>query len=364
MTTIALTGSNGFLGWHVRAAAHSYGDSTRRVSVGETHDADAAAAVLSSSDTLLHLAGVNRGTDGEVHDGNLLFARQIADALLRAEHPPTAVVFANSVQAGNGSAYGAAKQRAADIVREAAERAGARFTDVLLPNLFGEHGRPFYNSVVATFSHLLAEGGTPTVDTDRELTLLHAQDAADVLLDPSIPLESRTHQATVSDVRDRLTSIARVYADGTVPDIAARLDRDLFNTYRSFAFARRPAIPLVRHADARGAFFEIVRARGGEGQSSFSTTVPGVTRGDHYHRRKVERFTVLAGSARIALRRLLTDEVIAIDVDGDEPVAIDMPTMWSHNITNTGDSTLYTSFWSNEIFDAAQPDTHPEKVEL
>jgi UDP-2-acetamido-2,6-beta-L-arabino-hexul-4-ose reductase len=364
MSTLALTGSHGFLGWHVRSAARAAGHAIVRIAVGADHDARGAREAIATAERVLHIAGVNRGSDDEVRDGNLLFARQLADALHQVERAPREVVFANSVQAGNGSVYGSAKSEAADIVRAAAERAGATFRDVLLPNLFGEHGRPFYNSVVSTFSHVIAGGGAPTVEVDRELTLLHAQDAADVLLEPGIPLQSRTHVATVTALRDRLTEIADAYADGTIPDLSDRLNRDLFNTYRSFTFEGRPAIPLVRHADARGAFFEIVRARGGEGQSSFSTTVPGVTRGDHFHRRKVERFTVLAGRGRITLRRLFTDAVISIDVDGSEPVAVDMPTMWSHAITNTGDDTLYTSFWSNEIFDPDHPDTHPEKVDL
>lgn len=363
MTSLALTGSHGFLGWHVRSAAHASGITTQRVAVGDAFDDDHAAAAVTTADTLVHIAGVNRGSDDEVRDGNLLFARQVATAIERAERPPASVVFANSIQAGNGTVYGTAKRDASDIVRAAADRVGATFRDVALPNLFGEHGRPHYNSVVATFCHLLAQGGEPTVDSDRELTLLHAQDAADLLIEPASDLDALTHRSTVVELRDRLAHLATVYGDGTIPDISARFDRDLFNTYRSFTFGARPSIPLVRHADARGSFFEIVRSRGGEGQSSFSTTVPGVTRGDHFHRRKVERFTVLSGTARIALRKMFSDEVIALDVTGDEPVAIDMPTMWSHNITNTGDDLLYTSFWSNEIFDPEHPDTHPEKVE-
>jgi UDP-2-acetamido-2,6-beta-L-arabino-hexul-4-ose reductase len=121
-------------------------------------------------------------------------------------------------------------------------------------------------------------------------------------------------------------------------------------------------VSLTRHADTRGSFFEIVRSHGGPGQSSFSTTVPGISRGDHYHRRKVERFTVLAGEARISLRRLFTDEVIDFDVDGERPVAVDMPTMWTHRITNTGSGQLYTSFWTNDIFDPENPDTIAEVV--
>ena len=156
--------------------------------------------------------------------------------------------------------------------------------------------------------------------------------------------------------------MARVYATGEIPDLADAFDRDLFNTYRSYTVEAQTPIRLTRHADSRGSFFEIIRSHGGPGQSSFSTTVPGITRGDHYHRRKVERFTVLAGQATISVRRLFTDKVLEFTVTGDEPVAVDMPTMWSHNITNTGDQVLYTSFWTNDIFNPSHPDTIAEEV--
>ena len=144
--------------------------------------------------------------------------------------------------------------------------------------------------------------------------------------------------------------------------MSAPFDRDLFNTYRSYTFPAQAPLDLTRHADARGSFFEIIRSHGGPGQSSFSTTVPGVTRGDHFHRRKIERFTVLQGRARISLRRLYSEEVVSFEVSGEAPRAVDMPTMWAHNITNIGDDVLYTSFWTNDIFDPAHPDTIAEAV--
>ncbi|MFF1571174.1 NAD-dependent epimerase/dehydratase family protein [Leifsonia sp. NPDC058292] len=364
MTTIALTGANGFLGWHVRCAAHSAGMAERLIAVGDAYDSEQAASAVSDADTVIHLAGVNRAPDDEIVSGNRLFAEQLASAVLSAATPPRRVVFADSIQSGNGTPYGVGKQLAADILRTAAERVGAQFDGVLLPNLFGEHGRPFYNSVVATFSHLLAEGGEPEIVDDRELTLLHAQNAADVLLDESgaARIPSLTEAETVSGLLRRLSAIASTYAGGEIPDIADPFDRDLFNTYRASAFLASPAHRSTRNADARGSFFEIVRSHGGPGQSSFSTTVSGISRGDHYHRRKVERFTVLSGEATISLRRMFTAERVDLPVSGAEPASIDMPTMWAHSITNVGESDLYTAFWTNELFDPAHPDTIAERV--
>lgn len=364
MTRFAVTGAGGFLGWHVRAALHEAGIAVEPIRLGAAFDVNAAASAVDGADRVIHIAGVNRATDEEVAEGNLGFADQLASALDAAENPPPVVVFANSVQAGNSSVYGDAKARAAAVLAEAAERVGASFVDVLLPNLFGEHGRPFYNAVTATFSHLIANGESPTVENDKELTLLHAQNAADVLLGavPVSAMGSLQRVETVAGVLARLRGYAELYGRGEIPSVADDFDRDLFNTYRSYTFPAQSPIDLTRHADARGSFFEIIRSHGGPGQSSFSTTVPGVTRGDHFHRRKIERFTVLQGQARISLRRLYAEEVVSFDVSGEAPGAVDMPTMWAHNITNIGDDVLYTSFWTNDIFDPDNPDTIAEAV--
>lgn len=363
--TIALSGAGGFLGWHTRCAAHAAGTPVRSFGVGDAFDADAAATAVSGAARLVHLAGVNRAADDEISEGNLLFARQASDAMRRAAQPPRTVVFADSVQAGNGTVYGSAKARAADVLREAAEAAGADFIDVRLPNVFGEHGRPFYNSVVATFVHQLVAGSTPHVEQDRELTLLHAQNAADLLLGATATADAEHLQVrlTVAEILARLTTIARRYSGaGEIPDLVTGFDRDLFNTYRAGAFETTAPLRPTRNADNRGSFFEVVRAHGGASQTSFSTTAPAVTRGQHYHRRKVERFTVVSGEAVIAVRRLFSDRVHEFRVSGHSPASIDMPTMWPHHIRNVGDGPLLTSFWSNELFDPAHPDTIPEPV--
>ena len=364
MSQVVLTGAGGFLGWHTRAALAEAGPECRSLSLGEGFELEPAAMALSGASRVIHLAGVNRGGEVEVRDGNVRFAQQLAEALVQAAEPPRTVVYANSTQAENGTVYGDAKARAGAILEAAAERAGAEFVDLRLPNLFGEHGRPFYNAVTATFCHLLAEGGEPAVQQDKELTLLHAQDAADLLIGTVEPAgqSGLEQQVTVSGLLARLASQAGTYRGGEIPDVATKFDRDLFNTYRSYTAGCKMPIRLTRHSDIRGSFFEIIRSHGGAGQSSFSTTAPGISRGDHFHRRKIERFTVLAGEARISLRRLFTDEVFHFDVNGEEPVAIDMPTMWAHNITNTGTETLYTSFWTDDLFTPAAPDTITEVV--
>lgn len=361
---LAMTGAGGFLGFHTRALVRSLGGSVAAVTLGEKHRSQEAVAAVAGADRLIHLAGVNRGTAEEIRSGNIDFARQLADSLLKTDSPPAEVVFANSVQAGNGTPYGQAKAEASEILRATAEAVGATYVDVELPNIFGEHGRPFYNSVVATFCHLLESGEEPEIKEDNELVLLHAQDAAEVLVG-SVGIEAMEGLSscrTVSGLLEKLRSFAETYRNGDIPDTSSKFDLDLLNTYRSFRVGPGLPFALERRADARGSFFEVCRSYGGNGQTSFSTTAPGVVRGEHFHRRKIERFVVLSGEAEISMRRLFTDEVLRFRVNGQSPVAIDMPTLWTHNITNVGDSELYTMFWTNDIFDPQNPDTIAEAV--
>ncbi|HEY2675027.1 MAG TPA: NAD-dependent epimerase/dehydratase family protein [Rugosimonospora sp.] len=364
---LALTGAGGFLGWHVRVLLHALGWPDPVV-LGRAELADPLllASRISGVDRVLHLAGVNRGGDEDVAAGNVELAGALARGLRRCAVPPRTVVFANSVQAGNGTAYGDAKAVAAATLADACR--GSEFVDARLPNLYGEHGRPFYNSVVATFCRQLARGGELDVHGDRQLELVHAGDAAARLTgapdagpwDATMPAK----RIGVRALAGWLAATAATYRGGEIPALRDRHDVRLFNTYRSHCFPEHYPMPLVRHADARGELVEVVKAHGGGGQTFHSTTRPGVTRGEHYHLAKVERFAVLRGRAEIALRRVGGDEVVRFPVRGDDPVVVDMPAMWAHNITNTGPDELLTCFWSNEIFDPGRPDTYPEPVRL
>lgn len=359
---LAVTGAHGFLGWHTRVRARAAGWDAVGVGLGPTVSLDEVADAVCGADSVLHLAGVNRGSDDEVRSGNFGLATRLAAGIRRAAQPPSRVVYANSIHAGTEGAYGESKARAAEILAGCAAQVGAEFVDVVLPNLFGEHGRAFYNSVTATFCHQLAGGETPRVLDDGELTLLHVQDAAEVLLGIAKPqeIDLRCRPMGVGELCGVLTQFAEVYATGAIPTLDTPFDVALFNTYRSFT--PRSRRPLVSHSDPRGSFSEVVRCHGGSGQTSFSTTAPGVTRGEHFHLGKVERFAVLSGAATISLRKVLTDEVVHIDVDGSEPSYVDMPTLWAHNITNVGTEVLRTVFWTNDLFDPANPDTFAEAV--
>jgi UDP-2-acetamido-2,6-beta-L-arabino-hexul-4-ose reductase len=359
---VVLTGAGGFLGWHTRVRLHALTD---HEVVAVTRDNWSELAELCrGAHAVIHVAGVNRGTPESVEADNVQLAEDVASAVGRAGGPVT-VVFANSIQAGNETPYGAGKARAAETLAAAARRCDGQFVDVRLPNLFGEHGRPAYNSFVATFVDVVARGEEPSVQ-DRGVDLLHAQDAAQALVDAldasATLLEPRGTTTTVVTVLDLLREFHSVYATGDIPILDSKLRVDLFNTYRAALFPAKYPIPLTAHSDDRGRLVETVRAHGGEGQTFVSTTRPGITRGEHFHLGKVERFVVLSGEARISLRRVFTDEVVSFDVSGDAPAVVDMPTMWVHNITNTGDTEVTTLFWTHTLFDPEHPDTFWEPV--
>lgn len=361
---IILTGARGFLGWHTRLRLHALTEH-EVVPVGRSEWSDLS-RLIADADAVIHIAGVNRAeSDAEVSQGNITLAEELASAISSVSSP-LRVVYANSTQAGNGTPYGTGKEAASAVLCEATSASGGHFVDVPLPNLFGEHGRPKYNSFIATFVHATVAGQTPPIN-DNRVDLLHVQAAAAALLDGLTSSAERLspvpEEHGVQEVWDLLQEFHASYIpSGEIPDLSTKFRIDLFNTYRTALFPKHYPIQLVPHADQRGAFVETVRCRGGEGQSSFSTTVPGITRGEHYHLSKIERFAVIHGRGTIELRKMFTDEVLTFEVDGDTPVAIDMPVGWVHNITNTGNQVLFTQFWSQELFRPDAPDTFPEPV--
>ncbi|MFC4553895.1 NAD-dependent epimerase/dehydratase family protein [Georgenia faecalis] len=359
---VVVTGADGFLGWHLRARLRAL-TNHEVVPVGRGLWNDLPALVR-DADAVIHLAGVNRGEPYAVEHGNARLALDLSNAL-RLSARPTQVVYANSIQSGMDSPYGRGKQEAGRVLADIARERNASFVDVLLPNIFGEGAKPNYNTFVATFVERIVQGQAVSVD-DRELQLLHVQDAARVLIEalttPGGEQRPAGTPTSVASVLQTLETLHAAYRLGEIPPLSSELEVNLLNTLRARMFAERPTIPLVRRADERGALTEAVRARGSEGQTFVSTTKPGITRGQHFHLRKLERFAVVDGEAEIAMRRLFDDPVQVFRVNGDEPVAIDMPTGWPHKITNVGSGTLTTVFWTNELFTPEDTDTYAEEV--
>lgn len=362
--TIAITGARGFLGWHTACRLLAT-RGVEPVMLGRDEFADPTrlAELLFDVDTVIHIAGVNRAeTDAEIEQGNVALAESLVVAL---GDRPVHLVYASTVMVDVDSAYGRGKARAGQIL----DTLPGSQAKVLLPNLFGEHGRPSYNSFVATFAHLIATGGEPRVTGDRQLALMHAQDAAEVLIAAAERREAAEIRPQgelrgISEVLELLHEFHATYAGtGEIPDVSTKFRIDLFNTYRAALWPDRYPILGSGHVDNRGELLETVRSHGGQGQAYVSSTKPGQTRGEHYHLSKIERFVVFKGVADIKLRRLFHDEVLTFRVSGDEPAYLDMPSMWVHNITNVGDGDVITAFWANQLLDPANPDQYPMKVE-
>lgn len=369
MTVVGVTGAEGFFGWHLRCRLHAlHPEFEIRAATRGTFSTDGAMdCFVSGCDAIVHLAGVNRGDEDTVAKANPAIAQALVAALERTG-APSHVLFANSTHRSRSSAYGESKRASAEILYRWGARTGAQVTDLVFPNLFGEHGRPNYNSAVATFCYELSNRAASTVNPDGVTELMHVQDAAQVIIenlhcetDDAVVVEGI--KVTIPELYDTLSRLNRAYGGAWFPRLDSRLDLQLFNTLRSYCFPDHYPMPLEIHADERGAFYEVARGYG-ETQISFSTTEPEITRGNHFHLDKIERFVVLSGRALIHVRRLFQDRLHVFKVDGGQPVAIDMPTLHAHSITNIGEGKLLTAFWANDHFDSAKPDTFVEPALL
>ena len=401
---VVVTGAEGFLGWHLRALLLTVPD-CEVVPVGRSRwTRDALTAAVSGADVVFHLAGINRAGAHDVEHGNIALAEQLVQALNTAgaggpggkggaAASPPVVVSSGSTQARLDVPYGRGKRIAAERLAQWAGRVGAAAVDVRFPGLFGEHGRPAYNSFVATFADRIAGGGLPEIENDRELPLLHVHEAARILVDVSRERHTRivepdAHPVRISHVARLLERYHAAYGGsdgstsvggggpvtpdpgtrdpgcGDIPELGSPFEVALFNTYRAALWSRRPVIPRTPRSDRRGTLVESVRMHGGQGQTFVSTTHPGFVRGEHFHFRKIERFQVVHGTALIRLRKLFepVSAVQTYEVSGARPCAIDMPTLWTHSIENIGTCDLTTLFWTSELFDPADPDTYPHPV--
>ena len=363
---IGITGADGFLAWHLRVYLRLRGIHEVRMATRTTfaHPEKLADFVV-GLDAVVHLAGMNRGDDAEIETTNVALADALTAACDYAESHPH-IVFFNSTHAERDTAYGRGKRVAAAHLSVWANRAGAGFTNLILPHVFGEHGRPFYNSVVSTFCHQLALRELPQIIVDGDLELVHAQEVAAQCV---ALLESR-HKGDlrlvgmplkVSALLDKLMDMSSLYFAQIMPDLHEPFDLRLFNTFRSYLYPAYYPVTLKLHADERGSLFEVIKSES-SGQVFLSTTFPGITRGNHFHARKVERFLVTTGEAEIRFRKLFSEEVVTFRVSGDAPCYIDIPTFHTHSITNVGAGELVTLFWANEIFNPEDADTYIEPV--
>ena len=365
---VLVTGSEGLIGWHLRAWLLTHADRIEVVSCDRKNFNDDGwlADAIEKADIVVHLAGMNRGDEEEIAQTNIALAQRIVEFCQQLDCRPH-VIFSSSTHIDGDSGYGYSKRIASETLASWADQEDARFLNLVLPHVFGEHGKPFYNSAVSTFAFQLVHQQSTSLKHDGEVNLLHAHDVAriiwDAIEDGSVgELRPTGCKMFASELLERLQGLHDRYAEGIIPETRDPIDLQLFNTLRSYLPNENRPIDLKLHSDDRGSLFEAAKADG-KGQTFLSTTHPGITRGEHFHFRKVERFLVVQGEARIRIRKVLTDDIVTFDVTGARPQAIDIPTLHTHNITNIGDNELLTLFWAGEHFDPDNADTYRLSVE-
>lgn len=368
MIRVGITGQNGFVGSYLYNTVGLKPEEFHRIGFKNDYfeEPNSLDEFVSECDVIVHLAAVNRHNDPEeIYKQNIYLAKSLISSLERTGSKAH-VIFSSSSQEEKDNLYGKSKKEARQLLGNWAIKNGGKFTGMVIPNVFGPFGKPNYNSFIATFCHKLTHGEVPNIDFDGEVKLIYVGELVEEIItkihegitkeEYNVPF---TESIKVSEVLAKLNFFKEIYFDkGEIPQLISNFDYQLFNTFRCyFDVKNHYPVKFTQNIDPRGAFVEVIRLGIG-GQCSFSTTVPGITRGNHFHTRKIERFAVIKGKALIQLRKIDSDEVLDFYLDGSEPAYVDMPIWYTHNIKNIGEEELLTIFWINEPYNAEDSDTY------
>ena len=369
---VGITGINGFVGYHLYQQIKYTCEELELVEFERSFFENELKLdnFVRECDVIIHLAAVNRHESQEkLYEINVCLAQTLIYSLERTGSKPHIIV-SSSIQEERDNLYGASKKEVRRLISNWADQNNSCFTGMIIPNVFGPFGKPFYNSVISTFCYQLTHDETPKIEVDGQLSLIYVGDLVQKITE-LIRLKENRHNfevkagsvQKVSEILYDLQNFKDTYMNsGEIPELNSKYHIQLFNTFRSFIdFKTFYPKYLTPHRDDRGAFVEVIR-HGISGQTSYSSTVPEITRGNHFHTRKIERFAVIQGKALIQLRKIGTDEVFNFELEGSHPSFVDMPVWYTHNIKNIGEDELITVFWINEPFDPKDPDTYFEIV--
>ncbi|MHC9543690.1 MAG: NAD-dependent epimerase/dehydratase family protein [Vulcanimicrobiota bacterium] len=371
MKKLLITGSNGFIGRNLTIALSRY--PAYDVQCFDIDDDPASLETLvAGADFIFHLAGVNRPENPEEFDRvNVGLTRRIIEILERSAKN-TPLLLSSSMQAELDNPYGLSKRNAEDTVFGYGSKTGAPVFVYRLPGVFGKWSRPNYNSVIATFCHNITHDLPISIDDpQKKISLVYIDDVtAHFISDLTGPLSgfrkefrtiARVFEVTLGEVADMLRSFHAMRESLILPDLSNTFTRFLHATFLSYYDGKRFSYGLQEKKDDRGMLCELIKSNH-FGQIFFSRTREGITRGNHYHDTKVEKFCVLQGKALIKLRNILQGDVIEYSVSGDRIEMVDIPPGYTHSIENTGNEELLVLFWASEIFNTQKPDTYMEPV--
>jgi len=370
MKKVLVTGAAGFVGKNLVATLRLRDDV--RVTTFDVADDEAVLhKALQDVDFVYHLAGVNRPqNEAEFRSGNVDLTRTIVDTLAHL-NKSTPVLLSSTIQAALDNPYGMSKRGAEEAVFKYAQESGAQAYVFRLPNLFGKWCRPNYNSVVATFCHNIAHDLPIQVNNPAaELRLAYIDDVVAAFtgalegqarFDGSYAMVEPEHRIKLGELADLLYGFRESRQELMLPNMGNPLVRKLYSTYLSYLPQDEFSYTLKSHTDERGSFNEFLKTPE-RGQVSVNVSKPGITKGNHWHHTKNEKFLVVSGEGVIRFRNINSDEVIEYPVSGEKLEVVDIPPGYTHNISNTGNNDMVTIMWANELFDPDNPDTYYETV--
>lgn len=364
--TIVVTGAAGFIGKHLCLALRRAGG-YEVLEYDIANDREELAAMVTQADFVIHLAGVNRSKeDCEFKTGNCELTRMLCEMVAKSGRK-IPIAMTSSIQAERENPYGVSKRLAEEVLLSHHRETGAPVHIYRLPNVFGKWSRPNYNTVVATFCYNISRGLPVTVNNRAtQLRLVYIDDVVTEIValagegaggGAAFREVNPVHEITLGNLHDLIVSFCECRDRFLLPNLGDPLVKGLYSTYLSFLPLDDFGRPVDLKTDNRGWLFELVKSPA-VGQIFVSRTLPGITRGNHYHDTKVEKFCVIQGSGVIRFRNVLGTEVIEYPVNDREIRVVDIPPGLTHSIENTGDSEMITLFWASEIFDPCRPDTY------
>ncbi len=316
---------------------------------------------------VFHLAGINRPlTEDEFMKGNHGFTHQLL-SLLKSHNNPAPVLITSSTQAASENAYGQSKLAGEQVCFEHAKENHSDVFVFRLPNVFGKWCRPNYNSGVATFCHNIANDLEIQVNNpDHLMTLVYIDDVVQAFIkalngnvtkEDDFCIVPTVHKIKLGEIAELIYGFKKARTNLSVPKLDNGFEKALYSTYLSYLPLDQFSYPLKMNKDARGSFTEIIRTPD-RGQFSVNKSNPGITKGNHWHHTKNEKFVVVSGEALIQFRKVDSDHVIDYRVSGEAIEVVDIPVGYTHNIINVGETELVTFMWCNEAFDPERPDTY------